>query len=105
MRLDALEREALKYALNDFTGDVYLFGSRVDDTKKGGDIDILLVPKDRTNSFKLSLKIQREFFSKCEENIDVVIYDGSPFCQEVLKNAKKLVLNGNLKILKRLSFY
>ena len=24
MRLDALEREALKYALNDFNGDVYL---------------------------------------------------------------------------------
>ena len=36
MRLDALEREALKYALNDFNGDVYLFGSRIDDTKKGG---------------------------------------------------------------------
>jgi len=34
MRLDALEREALKYALNDFNGDVYLFGSRIDDTKR-----------------------------------------------------------------------
>ena len=70
MRLDALEREALKYALNDFDGDAYLFGSRIDDTKRGGDIDILLVPKERTNSFKLSLGIQRKFFSKCEENID-----------------------------------
>ena len=94
MRLDALEREALKYALNDFNGDVYLFGSRIDDTKKGGDIDILLVPKERTNTFKLSLGIQRKFFSKCEENIDVVIYDESPFCQEALKNAKKLVITG-----------
>jgi len=90
MRLDALEREALKYALNDFNGDVYLFGSRIDDTKKGGDIDILLVPKERTNTFKLSLGIQRKFFSKCEENIDVE----SPFCQEALKNAKKLVITG-----------
>jgi len=92
MRLDALEREALKYALNDFNGDVYLFGSRIDDTKK--DIDILLIPKERTNTFKLSLGIQRKFFSKCEENIDVVIYDESPFCQEALKNAKKLVITG-----------
>ena len=64
MRLDALEREALKYALNDFDGDAYLFGSRIDDTKRGGDIDILLVPKERTNSLKLSLGIQRKFFFK-----------------------------------------
>ncbi len=54
MRLDALESEALKYALNDFNGDVYLFGSRTDDTKKGGDIDILVtVPPSLRNNFHL----------------------------------------------------
>ena len=45
MRLDALEREALKYALNDFDGDAYLLvrGSMI---RKGVGILIsFLVPK------------------------------------------------------------
>ncbi len=90
MRLDIHEKEALKYALKDFDGDVYLFGSRVDDTKRGGDIDILLIPSRKINPLKLSLRIQAKFFSKCEERIDVVIYKRSPFCQSTLKNAKRL---------------
>jgi predicted nucleotidyltransferase len=91
MRLDAQEKEALKYALNDFKGKMYLFGSRLNNMKKGGDIDILLIPEKKTNPLKLALKIQTRFFAKCEEKIDVVIYDDKNiFCQEILKNAKRL---------------
>ncbi len=36
MRLDKNERIALKNALKDFNGAVYLFGSRLDDAKYGG---------------------------------------------------------------------
>lgn len=90
MRLDANEKEALKFALRGFKGEVYLFGSRVDDTKKGGDIDILLIPKKKIISLKLSLKIQTKFFSKCEEKIDVLVYKDTLFCREMLKNAKRL---------------
>lgn len=90
MRLDALEKEALRFALNDFKGEVYLFGSRLDETKKGGDIDVLLIPKKKVNPLRLSLKIQARFFSKCEEKIDVVAYQDTPFCREILKNAKRL---------------
>ena len=90
MRLDANEKEALKFALRGFKGEVYLFGSRVDDTKKGGDIDILLIPKKKIISLKLSLKIQTKFFSKCEEKIDVLVYKDTLFCREILKSAKRL---------------
>lgn len=90
MRLDANEKAALKYALKGFKGESYLFGSRLDETIKGGDIDMLLVSKKRANPLRLSLMIQKRFFLICEEKIDVVIYNGNLFCQEILKNAKKL---------------
>lgn len=90
MRLDEVEKKALKHALKDFQGEVYLFGSRIDNSKRGGDIDILLMPKKRFKPLKLALETQRKFFSQCEENIDVLIYNNSSFCQEVLKRAKRL---------------
>lgn len=90
MRLDKEEKTALKFALKGFKGEVYLFGSRVDHKRRGGDIDLLLIPKKKTNALKLSLKIQARFFSLCEEKIDVIVYDHGLFCQEVLKNAKKI---------------
>lgn len=90
MRLEECEKEALKYALKDFNGDIYLFGSRIDNSKRGGDIDILLIPKKKINSLKLSLQIQTKFFSRCEERIDVLVYRDTLFCKEILKYAKRL---------------
>jgi len=45
MRLSIFEQEAIKNAVaqGDKEAKVYLFGSRVDDTKRGGDIDILIL--------------------------------------------------------------
>lgn len=94
MRLDKNEIRALKFALEDFVGDVYLFGSRLDSVKTGGDIDLLLLPKIKTNELKLSLKIQTKFFSKCEQKIDVVLYDDGPFCREIMGYAKRLDIKG-----------
>ena len=90
MRLDRCEKKALAYALRDFEGDAYLFGSRVDATKKGGDIDLLLIPRKRNNPLKLSMQIEANFFSLCEEKIDVVIYTNNSFCKEIIKHAKRL---------------
>ena len=54
-------------------GEIYLFGSRVDDSKKGGDIDLYLVLKDHSNLFQKKLtflsRIKRELG---EQRIDVV---------------------------------
>lgn len=94
MRFDKHEIKALKYSLADFDGDIYLFGSRLDNNKGGGDIDILLFPKDKANPLKLSLEIQTRFFSMCEQKLDVVVFDENPFCSEVVKYAKKIDIKG-----------
>ena len=91
MRLDNNEKKALKYALRNFEGKVFIFGSRADDNKKGGDIDILIFPINTADYFDLKIKIQKDFFLKCEQELDVIVYDeDNLFCKEVLKNAKRL---------------
>ena len=91
MRFDRQEKEALKYALQDFSGKIFLFGSRLDDTKKGGDIDIMVIPEKKINALKLSLEIQKRFFTICEQKLDIIVYNyDNPFCREVIKNGKRL---------------
>lgn len=57
MRLNAQEVNGILKAIHRITGsiktDLYLYGSRVDDTKKGGDIDLLLIVYDTQSKAKL----------------------------------------------------
>ena len=75
MRLSCHYREVIKKYFKHFfgEGDIYLFGSRVDDTKKGGDIDLYLVVSDHANLFEKKLKflarVKRELG---DQKIDVV---------------------------------
>jgi uncharacterized protein len=71
MRLDKFQKVALERAIQNVNGEVYLYGSRVDDNKKGGDIDILIFSDE--NPFKLSQKVSIDFFMECEEKIDVTV--------------------------------
>ena len=80
MRLDAEQTSALEYALNLVTDEVYLFGSRLDPAKKGGDIDLLVFSQQ--DSFQLSQQITLRFFEKCEEKIDVVVMDPNRLMDE-----------------------
>jgi hypothetical protein len=73
IRIDKYEKEALKTALKDIFDEVYLTGSRLNPNAKGGDIDLLIFSKQ--NSLELSKKIARRFFMKCEESIDVMVFD------------------------------
>ncbi len=51
---------------------IYLFGSRTDDTKKGGDLDVLIFSRDIT--FGDKLKIKAAIFERIDEQkIDLVI--------------------------------
>ena len=74
MRLSPQYRQTIKKYFNEFfEGEIYLFGSRVDDNKKGGDIDLYLVVKDQENLFAKKIKflsrIKRELG---DQKIDVV---------------------------------
>jgi predicted nucleotidyltransferase len=78
MRLSLSEQTAIKTALAsiDEQAKVYLFGSRVDNTKKGGDIDLLVI------SDKMDWKQKSAFKTKLwdaigEQKIDIVIPDES----------------------------
>ncbi len=61
MRLKPSEVEVIKNAVHnvDSSAAVYLFGSRVDDTKRGGDIDLLIMSDtltgDQVRSIRLAL--------------------------------------------------
>ncbi len=79
-RLDDQEKTALDYALDDINEEVYLFGSRADITKKGGDIDILVFTK--ADPLETSQEIGLKFFEKCEEKIDVVVMDPNNLTEE-----------------------
>lgn len=79
MRLKTYEVEAIKETYTHIFADglVYLFGSRVDDHKKGGDIDLYLVPDqpltvseayDKKSKFRLELKDKIG-----EQKIDIII--------------------------------
>ena len=96
MRLNNFEQDMIKKAFfetfND--GSIYLFGSRVDDTKRGGNIDLYLVPSkkfddERNKKIKFSIKLD-EYIG--EQKIDIIMAkDKSRLIeQEALKYGVKL---------------
>jgi len=68
---------------------LYLFGSRVDDKKRGGDIDLLVISSELT---KRDLRLLRiEFFKHFgEQKLDIVLDDGefkNPFVKHIFQKA------------------
>ena len=74
MRLSKTYIDVIKRSFNEvFCGDIYLFGSRLDDKKRGGDIDLYLVVKDKSNLFRKKLKFLAKIKKELgEQKIDVV---------------------------------
>ncbi len=79
MRLDEQEKRALFKAVRGL-GEVYLFGSRTDDSARGGDIDILIYSDEP--AFELSRRVARDFFMECEEKIDVLVVNPDEMAPE-----------------------
>ena len=91
MRLSSSELNVLKsklYSLSD-SAKLYLFGSRVDDTKKGGDIDLLII--DGTLSKKDLRLLRVDFFKHFgEQKLDIVLDNGelkTPFVRHIFQKA------------------
>ncbi|WP_440616750.1 nucleotidyltransferase domain-containing protein [Cysteiniphilum sp. 6C5] len=79
MRLTEYEIKAIKSSFLEVfgTGSVYLFGSRVDDNKRGGDIDLYIVPNEALSRDQL-LEKKINFLVSVksligEQKIDVII--------------------------------
>jgi len=79
MRLTQFEIDSIKHTFLEvfYAGKIYLFGSRVDDAKKGGDIDLYL-ELDKSFSVEELMRAKIKFKLKLyeligEQKIDIVV--------------------------------
>ncbi|MBK5274143.1 MAG: nucleotidyltransferase domain-containing protein [Desulfuromonadales bacterium] len=93
MRLKDFEQEAILSTVQclDINARVYLFGSRVDDSKKGGDIDLLVMSDKLTRDDKRTIKM-RLYELLGEQKIDLLLAadDSDPFVKLALETGVKL---------------
>jgi len=93
MRLKDFELNAIVSTVKYFDGNasLYLFGSRVDDTKKGGDIDLLVLLDRLTNDDKRSIKIKLyELIGEHKIDLLIAADDSDPFVKLALGTGVKL---------------
>lgn len=90
MRLSHEEQSAITNAVRQADADaqIFLFGSRVDDCAKGGDIDLLVLSKKINLMSKLEILTQLHL-KLGERKIDVSVYPDAnrPFPRMVMQTA------------------
>ena len=93
MRLKESEQSAIRTTIKCFDPNarVYLFGSRVDDTKKGGDIDLLVMSGSLNRDDKRTIKAKL-YELLGEQKIDIVLAadEADPFVQLALATGVEL---------------
>jgi len=89
MRLDKKDREIIVTTIEDVFGKVkvYLFGSRLDDDKKGGDIDLFIVSEEKSNLFEKKIKVLSKLERTLHKPIDIVLH--KDFNREIEKEILK----------------
>ena len=74
------------------SGKVILFGSRVDDTKKGGDIDLYIETPDCNFSKKIDfLVLVKQYIG--DQKIDVILDEGEDRNIDRIAKSEGIVLN------------
>jgi len=95
MRISPEEANFLKKEISALLPDalIYLFGSRVDDGKKGGDIDIMVLSGRRLN-WKEKSRIRWRYYGKYgEQKMDIVTFsfvDENPFKRLIMETGRQL---------------
>lgn len=87
MRLSDKERETIKATISRFFGDatIYLFGSRLDKSKKGGDIDLYVVPQNKEHLTEKKIKALAKLERMLHKPVDIVVH--RDFSREIEQEA------------------
>ena len=87
MRLTPEETETIKCTLDEIFGEseIILFGSRLDDNLKGGDIDLFIIPREPTNLLSKKIKALARLERRLSKPVDLLIH--KDFDREIEKEA------------------
>jgi len=75
LRLSIKEIDLIKDGVKNIFGEtiIYLFGSRTDNSKQGGDIDLYIVPKVNDSLFIKKIKIKTVLEDILFKPVDIVV--------------------------------
>lgn len=87
MRLRENEITIIKDTIKNYLDDaiIYLFGSRIDDTKKGGDIDLFVISQN--SSYEAKLKVSSKLEYLLNKPVDIILH--KDFSKEIEQEALK----------------
>jgi len=90
MRITKKEIEFINKTIKSFLDcEIYLFGSRVDDSLKGGDIDLYIIPKEKNfNEFEIKIKIREILENELYLPVDLI------FSKDKNRDIEKIALQG-----------
>jgi predicted nucleotidyltransferase len=91
IRLKEKQQDSIKQLAQELfdTSKVYIFGSRADETQRGGDIDIYIQTDKKEDILKSKIAFLREFEKLFgEQKVDLLV-DNKTKRKEIFKIAKK----------------
>lgn len=100
MRLDKNDTNIILSTVESIFGNVkvYLFGSRLDEQKKGGDIDLFIVSEEKSNLFEKKIKVISKLERTLHKPIDIVLHKNfeREIEKEILKKSLLLENKGQI---------